>query len=168
VAARCPAPAVLEPAAGGRTRVRPPHRLRLLRADREVALPRPPAELPRRRLAWVAVLLPAVGGILLAWLLRTPTFLFFALLSPLVALGTWASERWSGRRSSRRERAAYREDLAAAQRELDTAVADDVRAAELEHPDTATVAAAPGRVPCRSSGSTTTAGGTAWSPSTCP
>ncbi|SOC48879.1 DNA segregation ATPase FtsK/SpoIIIE, S-DNA-T family [Blastococcus aggregatus] len=135
-------PAVLEPTAGGRTRVRPPHRLRVLREEREVTLPRPPADAPRRRLAWVAVLLPAVGGILLAWLLRTPTFLFFALLSPLVALGTWASERWSGRRSSRRERAAYREELAAAHRELDDAVADDVRAAEQEHPDPATIAAA--------------------------
>lgn len=135
-------PAVLEPTAGGRTRVRPPHRLRVLRPEREVTLPRPPADPPRRRLAWVAVLLPAVGGVLLAWLLRTPTFLFFALLSPLVALATWASERWSGRRSSRRERAAYREDLAAAHRELDAAVAEDVRAAELEHPDPATIAAA--------------------------
>lgn len=135
-------PAVLEPTVGGRTRIRPPHRLRVPREEREVALPRPPADAPRRRLAWVAVLLPAVGGILLAWLLRTPTFLFFALLSPLVALGTWASERWSGRRSSRRERATYREDLAVAHRELEAAVADDVRAAEREHPDPATIAAA--------------------------
>ncbi len=135
-------PAVLEPTVGGRTRVRPPHRLRVLRPEREMTFPRPPADPPRRRLAWVAVLLPAVGGVLLAWLLRTPTFLFFALLSPLVALGTWASERWSGRRSSRRERAAYREEQAAARRELDAAVADDVRAAEQEHPDPATIATA--------------------------
>ena len=135
-------PAVLEPHIGGRRLIRPPHRLRVLREEREVRLPRPPAEAPRRRLAWVAVLLPAVGGVLLAWLLRTPTFLFFALLSPLVALGTWASDRWSGRRSTRRERAAYRDDLAAARRELDAAVRADVRAAEGEHPDPATIAAA--------------------------
>lgn len=134
--------AVLEPAAGGRTRLRPPHHLRALREEREVTLPRPPAEPPRRHLAWVAVLLPAVGGVLLAWLLGTPTFLFFALLSPLVALGTWASERWSGRRSSRRERAAHAEDLASAHRQVAAAVADDVRATELEHPDPATIAAA--------------------------
>ncbi len=135
-------PAVLEPAAGGRTRIRPPHHLRVLREEREVALPRTPAETPRRRLAWVAVLLPAVGGVLLAWLLRTPTFLFFALLSPLVAVGSWASERWSGRRGSRREQAAHLESLAAARRQLDAAVAADVRSAEREHPDPATVAAA--------------------------
>ena len=40
-------------------------------------------------------------------LLHTPTFLFFALLSPVVALGTWLSERWSGRRSGRRDAAAH-------------------------------------------------------------
>jgi S-DNA-T family DNA segregation ATPase FtsK/SpoIIIE len=135
-------PAVQEPHVGGRSLIHPPHRLRALREEREVAFPRPPAEAPRRRLAWVAVLLPAVGGVLLAWLLHTPTFLFFALLSPLVALGTWASDRWSGRRSTRRERAAYSEDLAAARTELDAAVRADIRAAEREHPDPATIGSA--------------------------
>ncbi|MDT0275165.1 FtsK/SpoIIIE domain-containing protein [Blastococcus goldschmidtiae] len=135
-------PAVVEPRPGGRTLIRPPHRLRTLRTEHEVAFPRQPAEAARRRLAWVAVLLPAVGGILLAWLLRTPTFLFFALLSPLVALGTWASDRWSGRRSTRRERAAYGEALAVARRELEAAISADVQAAEHEHPDPATIAAA--------------------------
>jgi S-DNA-T family DNA segregation ATPase FtsK/SpoIIIE len=132
----------LEPAAGGRTRIRPPHRLRVLREEREVFLPRPPADAPGRRPAWAAILLPAVGGVLLAWLLRTPTFLFFALLSPLVALGTWASDRWSGRRGQRREQAAYRDDLAAAHRELDGAVREDAAAAEREHPDPAAIATA--------------------------
>ncbi len=134
--------AVLEAHLGGRSVIRPPHRLRVLHEEREVTFPRLPAEAPRRRLAWVAVLLPAVGGVLLAWLLRTPTFLFFALLSPLVALGTWASDRWTGRRSTRRERAAYRDDLAAARRLLEDAVRADVRVAETEHPDPATIAAA--------------------------
>ncbi len=134
--------AVVEPHPGGRVLIRPPHRLRAPRTEREVTLPRPPAEAARRPLAWVAVLLPAVGGILLAWLLRTPTFLFFALLSPLVALGTWVSDRWSGRRSTRRERAAYSEALAVSRGELEAAITADVLAAEHEHPDPATVTAA--------------------------
>ncbi|MGY1754975.1 FtsK/SpoIIIE domain-containing protein [Blastococcus sp. SYSU D01042] len=138
-------PAALEPAGGGRTRVRPPLRLRALREDVEVALPRPPADPPRRRLAWAAVLLPAVGGVLLAGLLRTPTFLFFALLSPLAALGTWASDRWSGRRSGRRDAAAYQAQLAAAHDELADAVRADVGAAQREHPDPAAVVAAVAR-----------------------
>ena len=119
-------PAVLEAHLGGRSVIRPPHRLRPLHEEHEVSIPRSPVEAPRRRLAWGAVLLPGVGGVLLAWLLRTPTFLFFALLSPLVALGTWASDRWTGRRSTRRERAAYRDELAAARERLDAAVRADV------------------------------------------
>ena len=78
------------------------------RTEAEIAFPRPPTPPPRRRLAWVAVALPAVGGVLMAVVLHTPTFLFFALLSPVVALGTWLSERWSGRRSRRREQAEAR------------------------------------------------------------
>lgn len=135
-------PAVVEPHSGGRTLIRPPHRLRVLRTEHEVTFPQQPAEAARRRLAWVAVLLPAVGGVLLAWLLRTPTFLFFALLSPLVALGTWASDRWSGRRSTRRARAAYCADLAVAHGRLEAAISADVTAVEREHPDPATIAAA--------------------------
>ena len=135
-------PAVLAAPVGGRRLIRPPHRLRAIHEECEVSLPRSPVEAPRRRLAWVAVLLPAVGGVLLAWLLRTPTFLFFALLSPLVALGTWASDRWAGRRSTRRERAAYRDELSAARERLQAAVRADTRAAETEHPDPATIAAA--------------------------
>jgi S-DNA-T family DNA segregation ATPase FtsK/SpoIIIE len=135
-------PAVLAAHVGGRSLIRPPHRLRALHEEREVSLPRVPAEAPGRPLAWVAVLLPAMGGVLLAGLLRTPTFLFFALLSPLVALGTWASDRWTGRRSTRRERAAYRDELAAARGRLEAAIRADVRAAETEHPDPATIAAA--------------------------
>ena len=96
------ATAAVEAAPAGRMRVRPLPRMTAPLAETEVVFPRPPAEPPRRRLAWVAVALPAVGGLLMAWLLHTPTFLFFALLSPVVALGTWLSERWSGRRSGRR------------------------------------------------------------------
>ena len=60
-------PAALEPAPGGRLRLRPIPRMTVPpRRDVEVAFPRPPAPPPRRRLAWVAVALPAVGGVLMA------------------------------------------------------------------------------------------------------
>src|SRR3954467_12785270 len=45
--------------------------------------PRPPAPPPHRRLAWVAIALPAAGGLFMAWLLHTPSFLFFPVLSPV-------------------------------------------------------------------------------------
>jgi S-DNA-T family DNA segregation ATPase FtsK/SpoIIIE len=129
--------AALEPGAAGRVRLRPTSRMGTPASEVEVSLPRPPAAPPRRRLAWVAVALPAIGGVLMAWLLHTPTFLFFALLSPVVALGTWLSERWSGRRSGRRDAAAHTLEVAAAQTRLAEAVRTDVRAAEAAHPDLA-------------------------------
>ena len=52
--------------------VRPAPRLGAPAAETDVPFPGPPAAPPRRRLAWVAVALPAVGGVLMAWLLHTP------------------------------------------------------------------------------------------------
>jgi S-DNA-T family DNA segregation ATPase FtsK/SpoIIIE len=134
--------AAVEPGPGGRLRVRPTRRLGTPREEVEVVFPRPPAPPPRRRLAWVAVALPAVGGVLMAWLLHTPTFLFFALLSPVVALGTWLSERWSGRRSGRRDAAAHAVALLDAENRLAEAVRGDVHAAEASAPDLAALTSA--------------------------
>ncbi|MCW2684106.1 MAG: domain containing protein [Blastococcus sp.] len=129
--------AAVAPGSGGRARLRPMPRMTTPPPEVEVAFPRPPQAPPRRRLAWVAVALPAVGGVLMAWLLHTPTFLFFALLSPVVALGTWTSERWSGRRSGRRDAAAHALEVLAAESRLAAAIHSDVRAAEAAHPDLA-------------------------------
>jgi DNA segregation ATPase FtsK/SpoIIIE, S-DNA-T family len=134
--------AALAPAPGGRLRLRPTTRLVPPSPSVEVVFPRPPAAIPRRRLAWVAVALPAVGGVLMAWLLDAPTFLFFALLSPVVALGTWLSERWSGRRSGRREAAAHAQEVAAAEARVADAVEADLRVSVAAHPDPATVTTA--------------------------
>jgi S-DNA-T family DNA segregation ATPase FtsK/SpoIIIE len=126
----------------GRRRLRPLPRMSAPPLEVEVRFPRPPAPPPRRRLAWVAVGLPAVGGVAMAWLLHTPTFLFFALLSPVVALGTWLSERWSGRRSGRRDTAVHELEVQAAQIRLAEAVRVDVRATEAAHPDLAALTTA--------------------------
>jgi S-DNA-T family DNA segregation ATPase FtsK/SpoIIIE len=135
-------PLALEEGPDGRRRLRPVPRMTAPSPDVEMQFPRPPAPPPRRRLAWVAVALPAVGGVAMAWLLDTPTFLFFALLSPVVALGTWLSERWSGRRSGRREAAVHALAVQAAQIRLAEAVRSDVRAAEVAHPDLAALTTA--------------------------
>ena len=134
--------AALETGRAGRMRLRPTRRMSTPAAEIEIPFPRAPTAPPRRRLAWVAVALPAVGGVLLAWLLHTPTFLFFALLSPVVALGTWVSERWSGRRSGRRDAATHALEVLAAEATLADAVAADVRVTEAAHPDLAALVAA--------------------------
>ncbi|MGY1632368.1 FtsK/SpoIIIE domain-containing protein [Geodermatophilus sp. SYSU D01186] len=134
--------AAVQAAPGGRLQLRPPPRLEPPRPEVEVSAPAAPADLPRRRLAWVAVLLPALGGVLLAWLLRTPTFLFFALLSPVVALGTWLSDRWTGRRDRRRTAAAHAVEVEEARGRLRAALRTDERTARTVHPDLAALATA--------------------------
>jgi S-DNA-T family DNA segregation ATPase FtsK/SpoIIIE len=136
----CPIPTTAAP--GGRLTLRPPERFAMVSGAGEVALPRAPEPVPPRRLAWIAVALPAIGGLTMAWLLRTPAFLFFALLSPLIGLGTWACDRLTGRRSGRRAATRYATDLAEAEARLAAAVGADVRALAAGHPDLATVTAA--------------------------
>ena len=95
--------AAVEGHRSGRLQLRPTARMSPPLPDAEVVFPREPVATPPRRLAWVAVALPALAGLGMAWLMHTPTFLFFALLSPVVAIGSWLSDRWSGRRSGRRD-----------------------------------------------------------------
>ena len=134
--------AALRPGDGGRLRLHPHPRLHPPREDVEVTLPAAPVPAPPRRLAWVAVALPAVSGVALAWVLDAPHFLFFALLSPVVAVGTWLSDRWSGRRSTRRARATHAVELAEARNRLGEALRADERAAEAAHPDLAALTTA--------------------------
>jgi DNA segregation ATPase FtsK/SpoIIIE, S-DNA-T family len=136
------APARVDPGTDGRCRLHPPPRLTAPAVEAEVVLPAPPAPPQPRRLIWAAVALPALGGVLLAMLLRTPTFLFFALLSPVVALGTWWSERWSGRRTRRRDEVRYAAELAAAEIRVADAVRAFARTASDHAPDLATLTAA--------------------------
>ncbi|MGY1746403.1 FtsK/SpoIIIE domain-containing protein [Blastococcus sp. SYSU D00695] len=133
-------PAAPDP--GGRTRVQPVGSARAVPAETEVRFPTAPAAPVRRRLPWIALALPAVAGVTGAWLLDAPTFLFFALLSPMVAVGSWLGERWGGRGARRRDALAHAEELAAAQDQLDQAVLADRRAAESAAPDLARLAVA--------------------------
>ncbi|MGY1740742.1 MULTISPECIES: FtsK/SpoIIIE domain-containing protein [unclassified Blastococcus] len=130
------------PAPGGRTLVHPVAARRPPRQEVEVRFPAEPAEPARRRLAWVAIAVPAAAGALAAWWFASPTFLFFALLSPVVALGSWLGDRWSGRRTSRRDAAAHAEQVAEARSRLSEAVRAERRAAEADPPDLGRLTAA--------------------------
>ncbi|WP_409332176.1 FtsK/SpoIIIE domain-containing protein [Trujillonella humicola] len=125
------------PAAGGRVLLQPVAAPPARRPDVEVRFPAPPAPPVGRRLAWAAIALPALAGVVGAWLFGSPTFLFFAALGPLVALGTWSGDRWSGRRRHRRDTAGHTAALAAARTRLDAAVATDRRSGDQAAPDLA-------------------------------
>ncbi|SDX48558.1 DNA segregation ATPase FtsK/SpoIIIE, S-DNA-T family [Modestobacter sp. DSM 44400] len=130
------------PAPQGRLRVRPVHARPVPAAEVSVSVPAPPPETARRRLGWVALALPAVGGALMAWLLSAPQFLFFALLSPVVALGSWISDRVSGHRLRRRTAADYAAELARSDQALAAAVSTAVGALDEAFPDPAFLATA--------------------------
>jgi S-DNA-T family DNA segregation ATPase FtsK/SpoIIIE len=134
--------ASIERGSGGRSQVRPVPRMRAPAPAVDITFPPEPTAAPPRRLAWMAVALPALAGVLMAWVLATPTFLFFALLSPVVAVGTWLSDRWSGRRISRSQKAAYAVELGTAETRLTAAVRADGRAAEDAQPDLAALTTA--------------------------
>ncbi|CCH90052.1 Putative cell division-related protein [Modestobacter italicus] len=136
------APLEQVPAAAGRQLLRPLGTPSRTPRTAVVRLPGPPVAGPRRRLGWVAVALPAVGGLLMAWLLSAPQFLFFALLGPLVAVGGWASDRVTGRRTHRRAMADHALARALADGELQAAVDADLTDRDDDQPDPARLAAA--------------------------
>jgi S-DNA-T family DNA segregation ATPase FtsK/SpoIIIE len=131
------------PGPGGRQRVRaadgPGHPAV---APVVVDVPGAPPAPADRSPAWPAIVLPAAGGAAMAWVLSAPQFLLLALLGPLVALGTWGSDRWSGRRGHRRRTV----DHAVAHAEVDArtgrAVADELARRDLRAPDPAALVAA--------------------------
>ena len=126
----------------GRLMVRPIPRAPLPVPRSRSPSPVPPIPTPLDASPGSRSRLPAVGGVLMAVVLHTPTFLFFALLSPLVALATWLSDRWSGRRTRRSEQAKHAVAVSEATARLDAAVAEAVRAAEVAAPDLAAITSA--------------------------
>jgi S-DNA-T family DNA segregation ATPase FtsK/SpoIIIE len=136
------APAAVQPAPGGRLRLLSQPRPAPLRQQVEVRLPAPPVRAPRRPLAWAAVALPVVAGIVLAWVLATPHLLVFTVLGPVVAVGTWLSDRWTGRRSGRRAAAEHAAEVTAAEERIAGAIRADGLAFGAAHPDLATLVTA--------------------------
>ncbi len=105
-----------------------------------VTFPEPPAAHTGPRLPLLASLLPLLLSAVLAVVMQSPSMVLFGLMSPVLAVGSWWSERRSGRRSSRSERSAYAAALAAAQAELAAALAVETERRQEADPDPAQVA----------------------------
>ena len=105
-----------------------------------VAFPTPPTRSDRARMPLLASLTPLVLSGALALVLRSPVMLLFALMSPVMLLGQWWSDRRHGRTSFRRQLADHAVAVAAAERQLESAVERDARNRRAEHPDLAEVA----------------------------
>ncbi|TFB83928.1 FtsK/SpoIIIE domain-containing protein [Cryobacterium luteum] len=85
---------------------RPP---RLLPPERPSVfkLPTPPKESARRPLPLITALAPIVVAVLMAVLFKQVSFLAFAVLSPIMMIATYTSDRRNGRVSFRKQREDY-------------------------------------------------------------
>ena len=105
---------------GLETVVTRPPRLRPAVTVTTLQVPAEPAPVQGRRLPIVPLLLPVVLGVVMA-LVSSPLFLLFTLLSPLMALSTWWTDRGQARRTSKQQVEAFEAacaDLAAEEARL--------------------------------------------------
>lgn len=104
-----------------------------------VTLPALPPEDDARGLPLLAMALPAVLSVVLALVLRSPIYLLFGLMSPLLVGGNWWSDRRRRiARESRRD-GSYGEAVRAATAQVEQAVADEDADVHTRHPDPLTV-----------------------------
>ncbi len=117
---------------------RPP---RLTSPPPRVCLQRPTPPLPREgaRFPFLAAAVPAVAGAALVAFTGSTSYLFFVLLSPLMVLGTFISDRVGGRRSNRTQRRKYDADVAALATKIAGTIEGQTRSRHRMHPDAATV-----------------------------
>lgn len=105
--------------------------------DREIAIPQRVESTQPRRVQWVTALLPAAAGGAIAWIMHSPQFLLFALLSPVMMVSSSLGDRAHWRRSRRREAATYRVRRSEADRAITDALADETTARRTNAPDPA-------------------------------
>ncbi|EWT00217.1 hypothetical protein N865_17535 [Intrasporangium oryzae NRRL B-24470] len=117
---------------------RPPRFVRAPTAN-SVEFPRVPSRPEGQRLPLLASIAPLVLSTALAVALRSPIMLLFALMSPVLLVGQWWSDRRHGRRSYRRLVAAHRQQVEAATAAVERAVAAERGVRHDEHPDLAVV-----------------------------
>ncbi|MEY2464576.1 MAG: segregation ATPase FtsK/SpoIIIE, family [Acidimicrobiaceae bacterium] len=132
---------VREVSAAGTTPFNRPPRPALPPEAQPVEVPAPPAPVERRSaLSIASVLAPVAMAAVMVVVLHNPTFALFALLGPVMLIGSSLEQRRRGKRTSRRATARYRSEL----RALGVTLAGAARA-ELERravtlPDLAEVA----------------------------
>lgn len=102
---------------------RPP-RLAPAPVQKRFTLPAPPKPPSRGMLPWIMALGPLVISVVLALALRHPFYLVFGLVSPMMMLGSWVSNRKNGIRTHRQMLADHKRDVG----EIREAIAASVRA----------------------------------------
>ena len=113
---------------------RPP-RLAPPPVQKRFTIPAPPKPPNRGVLPWIMALGPLVISVVLALALRHPFYLLFGLMSPMMMLGSWFSNRKSGLRTHRQMLADHRKDVAAIRRAIAEAVRAETALRREDYPD---------------------------------
>jgi S-DNA-T family DNA segregation ATPase FtsK/SpoIIIE len=103
--------------------------------EQAIRVPAPPTPPHRTRLPLLTSLLPIVIVVPIALLIGQLYLLAFMLLSPLMAIGTWLSDRRAGRIDQREGTGRYRRQLADIERRLADAYAHETEARHHAAPD---------------------------------
>ncbi|MEP6853651.1 MAG: FtsK/SpoIIIE domain-containing protein, partial [bacterium] len=140
VAGAAAPPAMVTTDDDGRLMVNRPPRVLFPLSDRTVELPVPASSSARAALPWLAAALPAVAGVAVAWYVGNAQFLAFALLSPVMMLGSALGERLTGRRGRRRARGEFRRLEAARRDEVQHLLQSEITARHSARPDAAETA----------------------------
>lgn len=123
---------------GGLAYNRPPRMLPPSRKHR-LEVPVPPAKPERPRLPLLAALLPAVMGLLIAMLTKQFMFLLMVLLSPIMVLGNYFSEKRLNKKRAATDTMSYADQKAAYEVELAVAAAAEAKERREVAPDAAEV-----------------------------
>ncbi|MFD9940238.1 FtsK/SpoIIIE domain-containing protein, partial [Nonomuraea sp. NPDC059022] len=134
-----PRDAHLAPAPEGGVAYNRPPRLRRPEPERRFERPAEPRKNEGMRLQLLAAFLPAVLGVVLTLVLGQWYFLLIALMTPLIMIGQWWSDRRHGRKQHRQAMREHQERLAEYERVVERARADDEVARRSDAPNPAEV-----------------------------
>jgi len=105
-----------------------------------IVFPAPPRRPEGARAPLLAALVPLVLSLALAFILKSPAVLLFALLSPVLLLSQWWGDRRHGRQSYRARLAEHAARTAELESQFAQALRDEARFRHAAHPDLAVVA----------------------------
>lgn len=129
--------AAVEPSTPGWLSFLRPPRIQPSHVVPEVQVPVAPVSRSRRRIPVIAMIVPLVFGVSMALLLHMPTFLLFALMSPVMLGANYFAEKRGDAKDHRVAVQEYEAKLAAAQEKLSASLrAEEVRLRE-QAPDAA-------------------------------
>ncbi|MCP2361932.1 S-DNA-T family DNA segregation ATPase FtsK/SpoIIIE [Nonomuraea thailandensis] len=123
---------------GGVAYNRPP-RLRRPEPRRAFVRPKEPTRNEGLRLQLLAALLPAVLGLTLAIALKQPFYLLVALMTPVIMIGQWWSDRRHGKKQHKKALKEHQEKLRAYDEDVERARVADEAARRDDAPDPARV-----------------------------